>query len=173
MAVNLVNSDDIEVTQTGDNIQLNTKVNIQTLESNIETNTNNIENLRDYVDEEIENIRGKILWTNPSPTTDFTAQTVTLSETIDNFDSYAVVYYADKALNTGAKNSGILPKSAYCRLEKCYAYNYWRIISLSGTSATISAGTYRTSYGGGTNATSNSDLIPLYIIGYNTGLFYN
>ena len=35
MAVNLINSSDIEVTQTGENIQLSTTVDMQTLESNV------------------------------------------------------------------------------------------------------------------------------------------
>ena len=44
MAVNLINSSDIEITQTGDNIQLSTTVGISTLNSKIETNTTNISN---------------------------------------------------------------------------------------------------------------------------------
>lgn len=85
MAVNLVNSDDIEVTQTGDNIQLNTKVNIQTLESNIETNTNNIENLRNYVDEDIKSKYTR-LWTGHT-----NSGTQVLNDSIENYDFILVV----------------------------------------------------------------------------------
>ena len=46
MAVNLIDSTDIEITQTGNNIQLSTTVDMQTLESNVSTNTSNIENLQ-------------------------------------------------------------------------------------------------------------------------------
>lgn len=46
MAVNLIDSTDIEITQTGENIQLSTTVDMQTLESNVETNTSDIENLQ-------------------------------------------------------------------------------------------------------------------------------
>ena len=48
MAVNLINSSDIEVSQTGNNIQLSTTVDMQTLESNVNTNTTNISNLQTY-----------------------------------------------------------------------------------------------------------------------------
>lgn len=44
MAVNLINSSDIEVSQTGDNIELNTSISIATLDSKIETNITNISN---------------------------------------------------------------------------------------------------------------------------------
>lgn len=47
MAVNLINSNDIEVTQTGNNIQLSTTVDMQTLESNVDTNTTDITNIKD------------------------------------------------------------------------------------------------------------------------------
>jgi Tfp pilus assembly major pilin PilA len=50
MAVNLIDSTDIEITQTGDNIQLSTTVDIQTLESNVSTNTSNIENLQNNIE---------------------------------------------------------------------------------------------------------------------------
>lgn len=46
MAVNLIDSTDIEITQTGENIQLSTTVDMQTLESNVSTNTSDIENLQ-------------------------------------------------------------------------------------------------------------------------------
>ena len=46
MAVNLINSSDIEITQTGDNIELNTTVDMQTLESTVGTNTTDITNLK-------------------------------------------------------------------------------------------------------------------------------
>ena len=42
MAVNLINSSDIEVTQSGDNIQLKTSTSIAEINSNIDTNTTDI-----------------------------------------------------------------------------------------------------------------------------------
>lgn len=71
MAVNLIDSTDIEITQTGDNIQLNTTVDMQTLESNVSTNTSNIsknatdiENLQTYSTNEVNT--GKV-WINDKP----------------------------------------------------------------------------------------------------------
>lgn len=46
MAVNLINSDDITISQNGENIQLNTTVDIQTMQDGITANTNDITNLK-------------------------------------------------------------------------------------------------------------------------------
>lgn len=71
MAVNLIDSTDIEVTQTGNNIQLSTTVDMQALESNVSTNTSNIstnatdiENLQTYSTSEVNT--GKV-WINNKP----------------------------------------------------------------------------------------------------------
>jgi len=71
MAVNLIDSADIEITQTGENIQLSTTVDMQTLESNVSTNTSNIsknatdiENLQTYSTSEVNT--GKV-WIDGKP----------------------------------------------------------------------------------------------------------
>lgn len=67
MAVNLIDSTDIEITQTGENIQLSTTVDMQTLESNVSTNTSDIENLQNgnvYSTNEVNT--GKV-WINGKP----------------------------------------------------------------------------------------------------------
>lgn len=64
MAINLIDSTDIEITQTGDNIQLSTTVDIQTLESNVSTNTSNIESLQTYSTSEVNT--GKV-WIDGKP----------------------------------------------------------------------------------------------------------
>lgn len=46
MAVNLINSNDIEVEQTGQDIQLKTSTPISTLEGGISDNTTNIQNIK-------------------------------------------------------------------------------------------------------------------------------
>lgn len=47
MAVNLINSNDIEVEQTGQDIQLKTSTPISTLEGGISDNATNIQNIKD------------------------------------------------------------------------------------------------------------------------------
>lgn len=71
MAVNLIDSTDIEITQTGNNIQLSTTVDMQTLESNVSTNTSNIstnatdiKNLQTYSTNEVNT--GKV-WIDGKP----------------------------------------------------------------------------------------------------------
>lgn len=68
MAVNLINSSDIEVTQTGENIQLSTTVDMQTLESNVgnlsDLGTTDKSNIVNAINEENGLIKkiGKVLW---------------------------------------------------------------------------------------------------------------
>lgn len=53
MAVNLINSSDIEINQNGENIQLSTTVDMQTLQSQVNQNITNITNLQTYSKNEI------------------------------------------------------------------------------------------------------------------------
>lgn len=67
MAVNLIDSADIEITQTGDNIQLSTTVDMQTLESNVSTNTSDIENLQNGNVYSINEVNTGKVWINGKP----------------------------------------------------------------------------------------------------------
>lgn len=93
MAVNLINSNDITITQTGENIQLSTTVDIQTLESNVSTNTSDIENLQNgnvYSTNEVDT--GKI-WVDGKPiyrkvvTGTLPTENYSTFITIDNLDT--------------------------------------------------------------------------------------
>ena len=44
-----------------------------------------------------------VLWTNSAPTSNFAAQTVTLSDDINNYDYIAVTYYCSPSLTQGAR----------------------------------------------------------------------
>lgn len=110
----------------------------------------------------VNNIKGKILWANPSPTSEFAEQDITL-----NSDDYDVleIYYLMAANNTYVGSQKI-PKGYNTRLmytTSSLMIRFRNIIYLSDTSYSIESGAGASG--------SDSDLIPLYIIGYKTGLF--
>jgi hypothetical protein len=110
------------------------------------------------------NLKGKILWTNPNPLNEFAAQTITLNS--DDYDVIEVFYCSNV-------------------LSSAKTYEFKR--SLKGYNITLSTivnnvNTYRTiTYNNAKSLTvnigySNAEeqarrCIPVYIIGYKTGLF--
>lgn len=153
MAVNLIDSADIEITQTGDNIQLSTTVDIQTLESNVSTNTSNIAN-----------ITGTILWTNPKPSATFGVQQITL-----NSDDYDIIeWFVVLSNSSGTLTSVRTIKGHNVKILGMSALGNYRSRVLTYNSDTQY--TSEDCYVPG-NTTDNNQMIPLYAIGYKTGLF--
>ena len=117
----------------------------------------------------------KVLWTNSSPTSTFGAQTITLTTPLTDFDSYAIIY-KDKTNENYYFNTGILPKGVGTRLFDLYASGATgasirsRVVSsVTNTTITFDKGQFAH---GDTNAVDdNAVLVPIYIIGYKTGLF--
>ena len=119
---------------------------------------------------------GKILWTNPSPASEFASQDITLSD--NDFDTVEIIY---ALLTSGSydyrKSTGKIP---YQQGEKIQAeiidYDgnkglmvYRRLVTMTSESQfNISDCNYLYTIG---NGTENTRAIPLYIIGYKTGLF--
>lgn len=119
----------------------------------------------------ITNITGQILWTNPDPTSSFANQTITLSNS--NYDTLKCYYCTSNARTTRIKTA-----------ETIKGNNLFLEITDTSTSNLIIftreiAFTSNTEYSAGscfkraTNAASTdiNNLIPLYIVGYKTGLF--
>lgn len=116
---------------------------------------------------------GKILWTNPNPTNNFSGTTITLSS--DDYDVYEIIYSSEA---TGTLNNTLKSTKSI----KGYG-TIMEITNPSGSVTPIRARnvTYDTDTSliisnGYTNnvyplSTDNSKCIPLYVIGYNTGLF--
>lgn len=130
------------------------------------------------VNEGLGNIKGKILWTNPNPNVPFLPQEITLNESLVNYDCYEVIY-----LNTTSEdryyNTGKIPKGHGAGIFDVYAsLNTYgvgcrnrEITYTSDTELTISEG--RFSSGAGSQTVNNNACVPLYVIGYKTGLFDN
>lgn len=119
---------------------------------------------------------GKILWTNPNPANSFSAQDISLSSS--NFDEVEIVY---ALLTTGSydyrKSTGRIPYQQGKKIQaELIDYDgnkglmvYRRLITMTSKSQfNISNCDYLYTIG---NGTENTRTIPLYIIGYNTGLF--
>jgi len=107
------------------------------------------------------------LWTNGSPTSDFAAQTVTLSQNVSSFNKFKILYIWSpdhESLSTDLMYlySGVY----YGYLLAAYnsagtVYTYGRAVHLSGTSAV-----FATCYRGysGSNVSDNSYMIPYKIL---------
>lgn len=116
-----------------------------------------------------------ILWTNPSPTADFSAQSVTLKDggvavSITDFRYYSILYKGSKGGSTYL-NSGLIPTNLYVQLVRSHAYNYIRNTDIDYELAphTIHFSNCErfTTYGNATSTYSNSSIIPYQIIGWN------
>ena len=107
--------------------------------------------------ETLNGIKGKVLWTNQNPSSTFTSQTITLNS--DDYDLFEIIYsYNTSNLYTssvrGIKGKGVLLTTitANGAIRRIISY-------ISDTSLSVES------------ITDNDSLIPLYVIGYKTGIF--
>lgn len=109
----------------------------------------------------IGNITGTILWTNPDPSSTFGEQNITLSSS-----DYDVLEFVSQQSTSDTRGSGTLRiikgKSGRAFIIFSGALVYRNFNRNSDTSYTISAIQ---------NGGDNGMLIPVYVIGYKTGLF--
>ena len=118
------------------------------------------------VNEGLGNIRGKILWTNPNPTNSINTLSMTLKNS--DYDELEIFYqqstsdsrcYSQKILK-GHNGRIYLPYN----VSGSYIPIYRNVDRNTDTSYTI---------GNVTGFSDKSSIIPLYVIGYKTGLFDN
>ena len=138
--------------------------NLNKIEQGIKEAHDNIDNLT----KEYNNLVGKILWTNPDPTSEFSAQTITLSS--NDYDLLEVFY--KKTTNDMFVNSTRFFKgtsSLLFQIDISFVIFERTISDATDTTLTFTEGKIRTTQG--TITTQNSRCIPLYIVGYKTDLF--
>lgn len=118
----------------------------------------------------ISNITGKILWTNPNPMSEFASQTITLNS--NDYDYLEFIFKSDyddstKAIISGRTIKGYGVRTSYTSIT---SFKFWsrQINYNSETNYDIGDCIVITSNSG---SVSNTNLIPLYVIGYKTGLF--
>ena len=116
------------------------------------------------------NLTGKVLWTNSSPTADFASQTINLSESLDNYDTYEILFLQSTSVSR-MMTTGKIKVGNGTVLGLTIAFPKYRATAttVSGSSITFDDGKTINSIGTGT--TENSSLIPMYVIAYNTGLW--
>lgn len=115
---------------------------------------------------------GKILWTNSNPASSFAEQTVTLSGS--DYDMLEVIYrYAD---NTNKQlSTGRIPSNSSGLVLSCIGENATNT-PMRARTVTINNKTsisFGECYVGSTNTSTvnNTYNIPVYVIGYKTGVF--
>lgn len=103
----------------------------------------------------------KLLWTNPSPTSSFAAQTISLD--LSDYDAIEIIIRSDTAntytlapIVTEVGKGGIAFNST--------AYNSGRQFTTTTSGITFTAATYYSSYGNWSTTSTNA-LIPVYIYG--------
>lgn len=134
-----------------------------------DTSRNTVENkvIKEYVDTELNlyETKGKIIWTNPNPSINFPAQTITLDESLDNYDMYAIIF-KQSVSTLRYFNTGKIIVGHGTILGFLTSVTNWR-----PTGTTVSGSVITFEDGRIGNTVDNSYLIPLYVIGYNTGTF--
>ena len=118
---------------------------------------------------------GDILWSNSNPTDDFSNQTITLNSS--DYDAYELIYARSKSQNI-RYSTGRIPKGSSFNIfvfagEESggyLSYRYRNLNYVSDTSLSVS-NCIQKIVNETTTGTANATCIPLYIIGYKTGLF--
>ena len=130
---------------------------------------NSVQNkvVKSYIDDTASEINsnfgGKILWTNSSPTSSFASQTITLTESLSNYDCYEIMF-RQRTTTSRMFNTGKVPVG-YGTILSTYANNY------RATGTTVSGTTITFESASASGTADNSYAIPVYVIGYNTNLF--
>lgn len=133
----------------------------------IKSVVNNNASETDTNTQNISNITGTILWTNPNPTSSFSAQNITLNSS--DYDMYEVLFYGSTT-KADCLTSGRIPKGENVFLCQVYDLGQGQFVRnrsgkyVDDTTLNITEGTQN----GSSNNTQN---IPVYVIGYKTGLF--
>lgn len=134
-------------------------------------NLNNIENGIETNETSINGLIGTILWTNPSPNSDFDLQSITLNS--NDYEILEVYFRSDVQGNRMGSVKVLKGYTLQCDMSSDgYATptRRWvrRLIYVSDTEYSAKDCT-RLEYGENV-VTTNDQCVPLYIIGYKTGL---
>ena len=108
----------------------------------------------------INDVSGTILWTNPNPTVSFEEQDITLNENIENYDEYIVLAKTWRG-NTNIALSTRVPILYGAPMLYTENTNIYQRFTSVPSAKTLHIG----------SSPDNSFLIPIYVIGYKTGLF--
>lgn len=152
----------------GTEIQYNDKVDLNTT-SVAEINkvsASNLNEIKGVVNNNsviLQNTLGKSLWENPNPTASFSSQTITLSESLENYNCYEIIFRQNR---TSARyfTTGKIPVG-YGTILNVYSNNY------RATGTSVSGNTIYFENASANGTTDNGYVIPVYVIGYKSGVY--
>lgn len=103
----------------------------------------------------------KLLWTNPSPSSAFAGQTITLD--LSDYDEIEIEYQDNQYVGINKSVSTTVGASSY--IFTTAGGSGARQVTVNANSIEFGAGIYYSSYGGGGSTTNNGVCIPSYIYG--------
>lgn len=108
-------------------------------------------------------LKPTVLWSNPSPAAAFPAQSVTLSDSLANYDFVEVVYITSSGSGFELSTGLLRANASNTVLSAILATNYYRFFNIAN--ASFLDATVVTTYGG--NGTVNNNyIVPIQIIGF-------
>ena len=133
---------------------------------------NNLNEMQNILNDNVTNnfqSKGTVLWTNPNPNSSFAGQTITLSS--DDYDMLLFIYRTDLTITNC--HSELIIKGYGGQLDffsTAVENRRWarRFAWVSNTQFTFQDAWY---FDGNSSNQQNNSLIPLYVVGYKTGLF--
>lgn len=147
---------------------LNQNADIPAINKVQDTDMNEIKAVVNNNAQEVTNITGQILWTNSNPTSTFTSQSIDLQNS--DFDTIQIVFY--QAYNIlRFQTTGTIPIGDSLITTMFNAKSYIRNFSVSNNILTFDDCKTYNSYNSTDSIVNNNAIIPLYVIGYKTGLF--
>lgn len=152
----------------GDKQFLNQNSDIADVNKVNDTDMNEIKSVVNNNAQEVANITGQILWTNSNPTSDFNGQNIQLQTT--DFDMVQIIYYAANNV-TRYQSTGFIPVGESVLSTMMNAKSYIRPFRIIDNILTFDDCRTYNSYNSLDMTINNAALIPIYIIGYKTGLF--
>ena len=133
-------------------------------------NAANMNDMEDRIETEFTNTHdmygGTVLWTNPSPTSSFAGQTVSLVGSLSNYESYEVVYAFQNTANSPVFRTCKIPVGRDTELLYSAGANFYRYVNTSGNTSVSFSDCQTFPLGGGASSVVNVRMIPLNVIGY-------
>ena len=108
----------------------------------------------------LQNTLGEKLWENQNPSASFPSQTITLTKSLANYSCYEIIFKQSNA-NERYFSTGKIPVG-HGTILNAYGTNY------RPTGTTVSGNTI---YFENANASDNGYVIPVYVIGYKSGVY--
>lgn len=126
---------------------------------NIPVTANNLNEMQSILGSNFQ-LKGTILWENLDTTSSFSAQTVTLSESLSNYDKYEIIFkQGSGSSDLRVLSTGIIP-TLYGTILSYAVNNRYRLVDVpNGNQITFQNGMNN-------NSADNTKCLPLYIIGY-------